>query len=107
MSAENIDNPISYEILEDLEDDFEEVELELRKSPRASICHTPEQIWILPVHSFFHFTLVKSGEIEAERLLLLTCTLLLLQSQRQDTRRDPTRRVLFPAANGIRRRVNS
>ncbi|KKP02084.1 hypothetical protein THAR02_05810 [Trichoderma harzianum] len=29
MSAENIDNPISYEILEDLEDDFEEVELEL------------------------------------------------------------------------------
>lgn len=44
MSAENIDNPISYEILEDLEDDFEEVELELRKSLRTSICHTPEQI---------------------------------------------------------------
>lgn len=32
MSAENIDNPpISYEQLEDLEDDFEQVELELRK----------------------------------------------------------------------------
>jgi hypothetical protein len=31
MSAENIDNPVSYEQLEDLEDDFEEVELELRK----------------------------------------------------------------------------
>ncbi|KAM4056058.1 nucleosome assembly protein (NAP) domain-containing protein [Hirsutella rhossiliensis] len=29
MSAENLDTPISYEQLEDLEDDFEEVELEL------------------------------------------------------------------------------
>lgn len=31
MSAENLDTPISYEQLEDLEDDFEEVETELRK----------------------------------------------------------------------------
>jgi hypothetical protein len=31
MSAEQLDNPISYEQLEDLEDDFEEVELELRE----------------------------------------------------------------------------
>ncbi|PHH89445.1 hypothetical protein CDD83_6050 [Cordyceps sp. RAO-2017] len=29
MSAENLDSPVSYEQLEDLEDDFEEVELEL------------------------------------------------------------------------------
>lgn len=29
MSAENLDTPVSYEQLEDLEDDFEEVELEL------------------------------------------------------------------------------
>ena len=31
MSAEDLDNPISYEQLEDLEDDFEQVELELRE----------------------------------------------------------------------------
>lgn len=43
MSAENIDNPISYEILEDLEDDFEEVELELRKSPLAIVFHTQQK----------------------------------------------------------------
>lgn len=39
MTAEMLDTPISYEQLEDLEDDFEEVELELRKSslsPRSS-----------------------------------------------------------------------
>lgn len=31
MSAELLDTPISYEQLDDIEDDFEEVELELRK----------------------------------------------------------------------------
>lgn len=33
MSAADLDNPISYHQLEDIEDDFEDVELELRKSP--------------------------------------------------------------------------
>lgn len=31
MSAENLDTPIFYEQLEDLEYDFEDVEMELRK----------------------------------------------------------------------------
>lgn len=31
MSAENLDIPVAYEQLEDLEDDFEDVEMELRK----------------------------------------------------------------------------
>jgi hypothetical protein len=43
MSAENLDNPVYYEQLDELEYEFEQVELEIRKScaidshqPRAS-----------------------------------------------------------------------
>jgi hypothetical protein len=42
MSAEDLDNLISYEQLEDIEDDFEDVELELREYRLcAASCDVP------------------------------------------------------------------
>lgn len=41
MSAEQLDNPVAYEQLEDLEDDFEDVELELSTSwPLSAPTHS-------------------------------------------------------------------
>ena len=40
MSAEDLDNSVAYEQLDDLEDDFEEVELELRKFLHSSVAPT-------------------------------------------------------------------